>query len=117
MATKNRLEDLRNHLFETIERLKDDKDPMDIDRAKAVAEVAGVILDSAKVEIGYMRVSGGLVESDFIAPNTERPRLPAPPAQSSIPERKSDPPVPTPSCSRVLRSVRTRRSCKVRRGP
>lgn len=97
MAPKNRLEDLRNHLFDTIERLKDDQNPMDIERAKAVAQVAGVILDSAKVEIGYMRVTDGLVESDFIAPNPERPRLPAHPAPSSVPERRTEPPLPTPS--------------------
>lgn len=91
MPTKNRLEDLRNHLFETIEQLKDKENPMDIDRAKAVAEVAGVILDSAKVEIGYMRVTDGLVESDFIGSASERPRLPA--APSAIPERKTELPV------------------------
>lgn len=72
---KNKLEDLRNHLFETIERLKDEDKPMDIARAKAVAEVAGVILDSAKVEIGYMRVADAAMESEFIGPTT--PRLPA----------------------------------------
>lgn len=48
---------------------------MEIDRAKAVAEVAGVILESAKVEIGYMRVSGATMESEFIS-TPERPRLP-----------------------------------------
>jgi hypothetical protein len=63
---KNKLEDLRNHLFETIERLKDKDDPMDVERAKAVASVAGVILDSAKVEIGFMRVTDQVVESAFL---------------------------------------------------
>lgn len=50
---KNKLSDLRNHLFETIERLKDeDKDKaMEVERAKAVAQVASVIIESAKVEL------------------------------------------------------------------
>ncbi len=51
---KNKNEDLRNHLFETIESLKDKDDPMDIDRAKAVAQVAQVMIESAKVEVKYL---------------------------------------------------------------
>lgn len=52
---KNRVEDLRNHLFETIERLKDEEKPMEIDRARAVSEVARVIVESAKVEVDHLR--------------------------------------------------------------
>jgi len=47
---KNKIEDLRNHLFETIEDLRDKERPMDIERAKAIAGVAQVIVNSAKVE-------------------------------------------------------------------
>jgi len=77
MASKD-LKGLREHLFDTIERLKDKDNPMEVDRAKAVAQVAGVILDSAKVEIGYMRATGAASESDFIStPEPQRrPRLP-----------------------------------------
>jgi hypothetical protein len=46
---RNKIDDLRNHLFETLEALKDDEKPMDLDRARAVAEVAKVIVESAKV--------------------------------------------------------------------
>ncbi|MEW6330187.1 MAG: hypothetical protein AB1560_01870 [Pseudomonadota bacterium] len=53
---KNSIEDLRNHLFETIERLKDDEKPMDIERAQAVANVAGKIIDSARVEVEHLKV-------------------------------------------------------------
>lgn len=72
MATKD-LKGLRDHLFDTIERLKDKDNPMEVERARAIADVAGVILDSAKVEIGYMRVTGAASESDFIS-TSERPR-------------------------------------------
>jgi hypothetical protein len=51
---KNKIEDLRNHLFATIEGLLDEKEPLDLDRAKTVAEVAQVIVNSAKVEVDYM---------------------------------------------------------------
>lgn len=57
---KNRIEDLRDHLFETIESLKSDKNPMEIDRAKAIADVAKVMIESAKVEVEHLKVLEGL---------------------------------------------------------
>lgn len=68
---KNKIEDLRNHLFEVIEELKDKEKPMDIERAKAVAQVAGVIIESAKTEVKFLEVAGGK-GSGFI-PSNERP--------------------------------------------
>lgn len=56
---KNKIDDLRNHLFVTIESLLDPDKPMDIDRAKAVADVAQTIINSAKVEVDYLRQTGG----------------------------------------------------------
>jgi hypothetical protein len=56
---RNKIEDLRNHLFATIEALMDDEKPLDIDRAKAVADVAQVIINSAKVEIDFINKVGG----------------------------------------------------------
>jgi hypothetical protein len=55
---KNKIEDLRNHLFATIEALLDEENPMDIDRARAVSDVAQVVINSAKVEVMYMRLTG-----------------------------------------------------------
>jgi hypothetical protein len=65
-GTKNKIEDLRNHLFETLEQLKDPEKPMDIERAKAVAEVAGKIIDSAKVEVAFLKVTGASSGTGFI---------------------------------------------------
>jgi hypothetical protein len=56
---KNRIEDLRNHLFATLEDLRDKDHPMDINRAKAIANVAAQIVNSAKVENDYARLTGG----------------------------------------------------------
>ena len=53
------INDLREHLFATLEGLRNKDDPLDIDRAKAVAEVAQTIINSAKVEVEHMRVAGG----------------------------------------------------------
>jgi len=72
---KNKLEDLRNHLFETLERLKDDEKPIDVERARAVAEVAQTILNSAKLELHFWEVTGQEAESEFLGP-VKRPELP-----------------------------------------
>lgn len=63
---KNHITDLRNHLFETLEALKDKNQPMDIERAKAVAEVSREIIASAKVEVEFMRVTGEYKGTGFI---------------------------------------------------
>lgn len=66
------IEDLREHLFATLAALRDEKNPMDLDRAKAVAGVAQVLVDSARVEVEMARVTGARVGSAFL------PQLPAP---------------------------------------
>lgn len=74
---KNKIDDLRNHLFETLEALKDDEKPMDIARARAIADVAKVIVESAKVEVDFLKVTGELRSTDFLptdAGDVERPR-------------------------------------------
>jgi len=74
---KNKIEDLRNHLFEQLERLSDDdvvKDgglEREITRAKAMSDVAKTIIDSARVEVDFLKVRINAprlngVKSDFI---------------------------------------------------
>ncbi len=65
---KNKITDLRDHLFETIEQLKDVENPMDIERAKAIANVAKVIVESAKVEVKFLEAIGQEAHTDFMAP-------------------------------------------------
>lgn len=78
---KNKIVDLRNHLFETIEALKDKDDPMDLARARAVADVARVVVDSAKVEVEFLKTTGGLRSTGFLPEEKEetpaRPKLAA----------------------------------------
>lgn len=57
--------DLRDHLFAALEALKDKDNPMDVERARAVSDIAQTIINSAKIEIDYLRVNGG-GESEFI---------------------------------------------------
>lgn len=50
---------VRGVLFDTLRALGDKDKPMDIDRAKAINEVAQTIINSAKVEVDALRVIGG----------------------------------------------------------
>lgn len=75
---KNKIEDLRNHLFVTIEKLLDESDPMDITRAKAVSNAAQAIINSAKVEVDFLRVTGGIEGTGFIPYEPRKPALPGP---------------------------------------
>lgn len=65
---KTSIKDLREHLFATIEALRDTDNPMDISRARAVAEVAGQVIESAKVEVEFLRVTGREHDAGFLTP-------------------------------------------------
>jgi hypothetical protein len=58
-VAKNKLKDLRDHLFETLEALKDPDNPMELERAKVISDVAQTIINSAKVEVDLVKVVGG----------------------------------------------------------
>ncbi len=70
---KNKIEDLRDHLFATIEALRDEEKPMDITRAKAISNAAQVIINSAKIEVDFLRVTGGIEGSGFIPYEPRKP--------------------------------------------
>ena len=55
----NDITTLRSKLFDTLHALSDKAKPMEIERAKAISEVAQVIINSAKVEVDAMRILGG----------------------------------------------------------
>jgi BioD-like phosphotransacetylase family protein len=64
MGTKNKIEDLRNIVFAALERLDDDdtmKNPItlekEIKRAAAIADLAQVIVNSAKVEVDFIKAT------------------------------------------------------------
>lgn len=81
---KNKMQDLRNHLFETLEALKDEEKPMDIARAKAISEIAQTLINSAKVELEFMEATGQIETEFFDA------RLEAKPQPLRLPgERKT----------------------------
>ena len=61
---RDKIQDLRHHLFETIEMLKD-KD-MDIATAKAISNVAQVIVNSAKIEVQFIKATQSTQDTGFI---------------------------------------------------
>ena len=65
---KNKIEDLRDHLFEMLESLKDSDKPLDeeIKRAKAVVDVPQAIIETARVEVKYAQVVNEFVGPDFL---------------------------------------------------
>ena len=66
---KNKIEDLRNHLFATLEALQDVDNPMDLDRATTIANVAQVVVNSAKIEVDFIRATGRSEGTGFIPDN------------------------------------------------
>lgn len=52
------INELREHLFATLRALRDPDAPMEVDRARVISQVAGTVIDSARVEIEHMRVTG-----------------------------------------------------------
>ena len=54
----NHISDVRRHLLDTLADLRNRDQPMEIDRARAVADVARVLVDTAKVEVEYLKATG-----------------------------------------------------------
>lgn len=52
------INDLRDRLFATLDGLSDKQNPLEIDRAKAIADVARVIIDSARAETKLLETMG-----------------------------------------------------------
>lgn len=76
---KNRMEDLRNHLFEQLERLSDEenfKNPLvqerELKRTSAMVEVAKTLIDSARAETEFLQLnseSNAILRSPFFENN------------------------------------------------
>ncbi len=65
MSAPQHMNQLRQHLLDTLADLRRTDTPMEPDRARAVAQVAGVLVDTARVEVDYLKATGQDV-SNFI---------------------------------------------------
>lgn len=51
------IDQLRSQLLDTLADLRNRENPMEPDRARAIAQVASVLVDSAKVEVDYLKAT------------------------------------------------------------
>lgn len=59
------IDDLRNILMDTLKDLRDRDNPMELDRARTVRDVAVALVDTARVENEYLKITNG-DRSEFI---------------------------------------------------
>lgn len=73
--TKNKIEDVRDHLFATLEGLLDKDAPLPLDRAEAIVRVSQTIINSAKVEVDFLKLQKNATGTGFIpaAPRGPQP--------------------------------------------
>lgn len=77
----NDIAELRSHLFETLRGLRDKENPLDVQRARAVCDVAQQITDTARIELDLMKITKERVASDFLPP----PDCDVPPVSGQLP--------------------------------
>ena len=65
------IDQVRQALLDTLSDLRDRENPMDVERAKAVAQVASVLVDTAKVENDYLKITSN-DHSNFLEPAADR---------------------------------------------
>jgi hypothetical protein len=51
------ISELREHLFAALKGVKDGS--LDLDKARAINDLGKTLIDSAKVEVDYLRATGG----------------------------------------------------------
>lgn len=62
----NDITKLRNVLFETLDALRNKENPLEIERAKMINETAQTIINSAKVEVDFVRATGNATTTKFL---------------------------------------------------
>ena len=73
-SMENKIEDFRDHLFETIEKVKSGE--MDTKTATAITNASAQIINSAKVEVDFIKAMGGIGEgTGFIPLEPKKPRM------------------------------------------
>ncbi|MDR0478581.1 MAG: hypothetical protein LBH31_01990 [Burkholderiaceae bacterium] len=66
----NNITSVRQHLLDTLADLRNTKRPMEVDRARAIADVARVLVDTAKVEVEYIKATD-MSASGFLQPDEQ----------------------------------------------
>lgn len=74
---------LREKLFEALEGVK--TGAMDLDKARAINEIGKTLVDTARVEVDFIRATDG-TESAFLKPADER--APKPPGITGVTQHR-----------------------------
>jgi len=80
---RNKMNDLRDHLFAALERLDNDELNADdlqkeIEKAQAISGLGNVIINSAKIEVDFMKATGMIsTTSDLVKGVNDPKRLEA----------------------------------------
>jgi len=77
---RNKISDLRDHLFASLERIDDDsltpeQIKAEVDKAKAVAQIGSVIINSAKVEIDFIKATGRIDSDSEIFKSVDQKKI------------------------------------------
>lgn len=79
---RNKMEDLRNHIFAALERLNDeDLTPEEVEmeakKAKSIAGLTNALIETAKLEVQFMRETGQLKSNTNLlgSINTQQNRI------------------------------------------
>ncbi len=72
---KGNIEEVREILMQTMRQVKDGS--IDIERASEIRELGQTLINSAKVEVDFLKVTGSPNQTGFIADQDMRPKLPS----------------------------------------
>lgn len=75
---------VRQSLLDTLADLRNREQPMEIGRARAIAEVASVLVETAKVENDYLKITGQ-DRNQFFEQPSDMSRLDGPAAHNPFP--------------------------------
>ena len=80
----NDITELRGILFDALRGLNDKAKPLDLDRARATAEIAQTIINSARVEVEFIKAAGGKGSGFIPLSGTPAPGAGRTPFQNAI---------------------------------
>lgn len=108
---KNKMADLNDHLFAALEGLSDTENPMDLERARAIATVAQTIINGAKVQVDAARTFKRQTPGEFFGMPEDRQIAAAPLAarKPSLDDESRELPESTTRLTRQMEAERNGR--------
>lgn len=76
---RNKISDLRDHLFAALERIDNDELSSEeikneVEKAKAISSIGSVLINSAKVEIDFIKATGRIDTSSELFKSINDPK-------------------------------------------